>query len=94
MGSSVLFDVQPFFEKQVPRMMSKLQDYFKYSQFLKPIPMKTSTTMETNKIIIDEVAKRIIGVDEELKGKLISHKKRKPKNNRRKNIKDELDIRN
>ena len=92
MGSSVLFDVQPFFEKQFPRLVVKLQDYWmKYTQYMKPISMKSSSIPEST--TINEESERIKIPDEDLKGKLISHKKRKAKNNRRKHIKNELEIR-
>ena len=94
MGSSVLFDVQPFFEKQLPRLILKLKDYWaehmKHMSFIRN-KSRDPSVLPQLQIIKDNETQQIIENQTENDLKKTNknstksiHKKRKIKSSTRK----------
>ena len=102
MGSSVLFDVQPFFEKQLPRLISKLRDYWaEHMRFVKTISRDSSEELPQPQIIEENETPQIVENEAENDLNRASknstkniHKKRKIKSStRKKSTHSDIEIR-
>ena len=60
MGSSVLFDVQPFFEKQLPRLILKLKDYWAENMSFIRNKSRDPSVLPQQQIIEDNATPQII----------------------------------
>ena len=103
MGSSVLFDVQPFFEKKLPRLILKLKDYWaehmKHMSFIRN-KLRDPSVKHQLQIIEDNETPQIIEnqIENDLNKNKNStksiHKKRKIKSSsRKKSTHSDIEIR-
>jgi len=106
MGSSVLFDIQPFFEKKLPRLILKLKKYWvehtKHMSFIRNVSRDSSIELPQPQIIEDNETPQMIENQDDNDSNKTSknsaksiHKKRKVKTStRKKSTHSDIEIRN